>query len=112
MLKKLNFKAVYNSEEDNILEDFYIPALSNSVSYDRAVGYFDAKMLTSAASGLSAFIANNGKMRLICGSTLTEDEYAAISKGYDERIIRERIRGNFAQIVEDETNSMALMITM
>ena len=61
MLKKLNFKAVYNSEEDNILEDFYIPALSNSVSYDRAVGYFDAKMLTSAASGLGAFIANNGK---------------------------------------------------
>lgn len=107
MLKKLKFKAVYNSEEDNILEDFYIPALSNSVSYDRAVGYFDAKMLTSAASGLGAFIANNGKMRLICGSTLTEDEYAAISKGYDERIIRKRIRGNFAQIVEDETNPLA-----
>ena len=57
MLKDLNIKEVYNSEDDNILEDFYIPVLQNAVSYDRAVGYFDAKVLTSAALKPSASMA-------------------------------------------------------
>lgn len=100
MLRDINIKAVYNSEEDNILEDFYIPALSNSVSYDRAVGYFDAKMLTSAASGLSAFINNKGYMRLICGATLTEDEYQAIAEGYGERDLKERLESDFYDIIK------------
>ncbi len=90
---------MYNSEEDNILQDFYIPVLSKSVSYDRAVGYFDAKMLTSSAAGLSKFIDNDGHMRLICGSTLTEPEYEAISLGYDARQLEERISDEFDQII-------------
>ena len=106
MLKDINIKAVYNSEDDNILEDFYIPALSQSIAYDRAVGYFDAKMLTSAASGLSEFITHNGKMKLICGSTLTEDEYTAISEGYDQREIKDRISTTFTEIVENATDAL------
>ena len=77
MLKSLLIKEVYNSEDDNILEDFYIPALKNSVSYDRSVGYFDAKVLTTAARGLSSFVENGGYMRLIVGATLKEEEYIA-----------------------------------
>jgi superfamily II DNA or RNA helicase len=100
MLRQLNIKAVYNSEEDNILEDLYIPALSNSVSYDRSVGYWDAKMLTSAASGLACFLNNEGYMRLICGSTLTEGEFAAIQKGYGERALLERLSDQIREIVE------------
>ena len=102
LLRKLQIKAVYNSESDNILEDLYIPALSSSISYDRAVGYFDAKMLTSAASGLSTFINNNGYMRLICGSTLTEDEYEAIQRGYGEREIIKRLSQQIDDIVSTD----------
>lgn len=100
MLKKLNIRAVYNSEESNILEDFYLPVLSNSIAYDRAVGYFDAKMLTSAAAGLSAFIENNGYMRLVVGATLTEEEYCAIENGYDQRNILDALENRFENIVE------------
>ena len=106
MLRDINIKAVYNSEEDNILEDFYIPALSNSVSYDRAVGYFDAKMLTSAASGLAAFINNNGYMRLICGATLTEDEYIAIAEGYGERAVIEKLEARLEDIIDSENSDL------
>ena len=108
MLRNINIKAVYNSEEDNILEDFYIPALSNSVSYDRAVGYFDAKMLTSAASGLAAFINNNGYMRLICGATLTEEEYIAIAEGYGQRAALEKLEAQFEEIVESNNSDLFL----
>ena len=61
MLRELNLKAVYRSESDNILKDFYIPALSVAVKYDRAVGFFSASMLSYAAQGLSTFIDNNGE---------------------------------------------------
>ena len=102
MLRNLNIKAVYNSEDDNILEDFYLPALKSSYSYDRAVGYFDAKMLVSAASGLAGFIANGGKMRLICGSTLTQDEYEAIQLGYIEREIKQKVAAQLDDILDAE----------
>lgn len=102
LLKNLQIKAVYNSETDNILEDLYVPALSNSITYDRAVGYFDAKMLTNAATGLSTFVNNDGYMRLICGSTLTEDEYEAIQKGYGEREVISRLSQQIHDIVSTD----------
>lgn len=95
MLKSLTIKEVYNSEDDNILEDFYIPALKNAVSYDRSVGYFDAKVLTTAARGLASFVDNGGYIRLIVGATLTDGEYQAISEGYGEREVMERLTQNF-----------------
>lgn len=91
MLREVKIKEVYNSEDDNILEDFYIPALQNSILYDRAVGYFDAKVLTAAARGLACFVDNGGKIRLIVGATLTEEEYEAIARGYNEREIKEKL---------------------
>ncbi|MBC6497410.1 MAG: DEAD/DEAH box helicase family protein [Alphaproteobacteria bacterium GM7ARS4] len=106
MLRDVTLKAVYNSEQDNILTDFYIPILSHAVSYDRAVGYFDAKMLTSAASGLAVFIENGGYMRLVCGATLSEEEYQAIKKGYDVRPIKERLEHDFRRIVQSDDSDL------
>jgi hypothetical protein len=85
MLRELNLKAVYRSESDNILKDFYIPALSVAVKYDRAVGFFSASMLSYAAQGLSAFIDNNGEMRLIIGGALDAEDEKAIKEGYELR---------------------------
>lgn len=95
MLKSITIKEVYNSEDDNILKDFYIPALKNAVSYDRAVGYFDAKVFTTAARGLACFVENGGYIRLIVGATLTDAEYKAISEGYGERELIEKLAKNF-----------------
>jgi superfamily II DNA or RNA helicase len=91
MLRALNLKAVYRSDEDNILEDFYLPALSVSNSYDRAVGYFSAAMISYAAQGLSSFINNNGKMRLVIGGELDAGDEQAIREGYDTREISDRL---------------------
>ena len=37
MLKDLDLKSVYRTEEDNLLTDLYIPLLKKSIKYDRAV---------------------------------------------------------------------------
>ncbi|WP_430425102.1 DEAD/DEAH box helicase family protein [Phenylobacterium sp.] len=87
MLRDLPLKAVYRTESDSILEDFYIPALSQAVTYDRAVGYFSAGMISYAAQGLSAFVENEGKMRLIIGGELAPEDAEAMQEGYDTRAL-------------------------
>ncbi len=82
MFNALNLKATYNTYDDNISEEFYIPVLSNSVSYDRASAYFSAKSLASYAQGLETFIKNGYKYRLIISSELSEEDYSEIKKGY------------------------------
>lgn len=100
MLRSLKLKAVYRSDEDNILEDFYIPALSLAVSYQRAVGYFSAAMLSYAAQGLSAFVGNNGKMQLVIGGELEAEDELAMRKGYDVRTVSERLGFKIVQTIE------------
>lgn len=77
----LGLKAKYDSDEESILDCVHIPLLSNASHYDRAVGYFSSEVLVSAAQGLDKFIQSNGKMRLIIGDPLSDDEYEAVMNG-------------------------------
>lgn len=40
LLTELNLKKSYDSDLDDILTDFYIPALSKSIKYKRLTGFF------------------------------------------------------------------------
>lgn len=77
----LDLKVKYDSDEDNILEEFHIPLLSCAIRYDRAVGYFSSEVLALAATGLEKFILSNGNIRLIIGDPLSDDEYEAVLAG-------------------------------
>ena len=70
---------------DNIVDDFYIPLLSNAKRYDRAVGFFSSSVLIELSRGLINLINNGGKMRLITSPKLQEDDIQAIKDGYDKR---------------------------
>lgn len=72
--QELNFKEHYDSQKDDLLNDFYIPALANSKKYRRVVGYFNSKSLASVAIGLKDFILNKGKMDLLCGVDLNPSD--------------------------------------
>jgi len=86
----INFS--YRSHKDNILEDFYIPVLSNSIKYDRAVGYFSNKLLNYLGKSIYPFIKNNGKMRLIFGISMSTRDIEEINKGYQLRnIVKQKI---------------------
>ncbi|WED22807.1 DEAD/DEAH box helicase family protein [Vibrio sp. JC009] len=77
----LVLKAKYDSDEDDILHSFHVPLLSYAKQYDRAVGYFSSEVLASAAAGLEKFVQSKGKIRLIIGDPLTDDEYEAVLNG-------------------------------
>lgn len=67
----------YFGQAGELVNHFYIPVLSEAVSYDRQAGYFDSASLVIAAAGIAAFIRNVSRltaarrpaMRLISGAT-------------------------------------------
>jgi hypothetical protein len=107
VLRDLKLKAVYRTETDSLLEDFYIPALSVSSSYDRAVGFFNASMLSFAAQGISALIKGRWPHALNIRWNISPEDAIAIERGYDLRTFVERFGVEFSktvdQIAEDLT---------
>ena len=89
-LQDTQWNYVYRSGEQNILKEFYEPALATAVRYDRAVGFFSTEILLGNLQGLSSLVRNNGTMRLIIGHPLKKEEYLALKHGMDNyRFLKE-----------------------
>lgn len=101
------WKAVYRTDTDNLLEDFYLPALKASVSYDRAVGYFTAQMLSYAAQGISALVENDGTMRLVFGGEIDDLDAHAISEGYDIRALEKKLGLQMLGAIDNLADALA-----
>jgi DNA phosphorothioation system restriction enzyme len=99
-LRKIKLKETYNSNNSNLIDDFYIPCLRNSIEYKRAVGYFTSNSLALAAKGLTSFFDNNGKMKLIASPVLDSKDVEAIEKGYRNRneLIEKKVLKEFEDI--------------
>jgi hypothetical protein len=63
---------------DNVLESFYVPALSRATRYDRSVGYFRSSALSVAARGMSRFINGGGMVRLLVGAEVSVADREAL----------------------------------
>jgi superfamily II DNA or RNA helicase len=83
-LKELDLKKFYDSDSDNILTDFYIPALSVSIEYLRLAGFFSSTSFAVSAKGISALIRNGGTMKLVTGAKFEKEDVDAIKKAYAE----------------------------
>jgi len=82
--KDLNIKPCYESGVDDIIEDFYVPVLGAAVKYDRIAGFFSSSSMAVAARGLSDFIQNGGKMRLITSPKLNQEDISLIKRITDD----------------------------
>ncbi len=84
-LSELPVKSEYRSDTDDFIRDFYLPCLSRSFEYWRAVGYFTSRGLACAAQGVTALIKNDGRMSLVASPVLSEEDHNAIKQGYAAR---------------------------
>ena len=81
----------YAGQAGQLVNEFYIPVLSQATRYDRQAGYFDSATLVQLASGLATFIrrvrdlpcANRPSMRLITGATWSPEDIAAYQRGVE-----------------------------
>ena len=98
-----NIQLSYNSLNDRIVTNFYIPCLENAKSYKRAVGYFSSNILLEISKGLGAFVDNGGHMKLLVSPRLDEPDYIAIKNGYNEKeVLSNKIIKDFDFNIEFE----------
>jgi SNF2 family DNA or RNA helicase len=90
LLRDTAWRLKYTPDDGDLVRLFYVPALSSANRYDRLTGYFSARALALAARGVEGLIVNSGRMRLIVGCTLPEEEVAAIERGEGLRDAVER----------------------
>ncbi len=81
MFRKLNLCDSYDSEVDDIYSDFFIPTLSQSINYRRAVGYFSLGVLLGAPKAMSQIVNNEGSVKLIFGKLTSSEDFDAIQRG-------------------------------
>lgn len=85
MLRDTTWQLKYTPDDGSLFRAFYVPALTSAVRYDRLTGYFTARALTLAARGVEGLIVNNGRMRMVVGCTLAQEEADAIQRGEELR---------------------------
>lgn len=92
-----NFKIYYSTDSDDLIKDFYYKALSKSVLYRRATGFFSSSSLVLISKGIEALLSNEGKMELLVSPNLSQEDIEAIKKGYENRknIIYSNLMRNF-----------------
>jgi superfamily II DNA or RNA helicase len=98
-LEDFVFKTSYDSETDDIANDFYGPCLANSTEYWRASGYFSSTLFDVLGHYLKDFLNSEGKMKLITNIEFSEKDIEAIELAENsEQIAEDKIK----QIIENE----------
>ena len=100
-IKSCSIKSEYRSLIDNVVQDFYIPLLSNATTYRRAVGFFSSSALVEISKGIAALACNGGHIQIVASPYLTPEDIKAIQKGYEdrERVIEKAI---LSQLSDEE----------
>ncbi len=114
--RELNLKVSYDSDSDDILNEFYIPVLSKAIKYNRLAGFFTSSALAVAAKGIAEFIQNNGKMKLIVGAKLQKADVQAIIDGKEnaENVLSESMLKSLEaienEIIQDHVKALAWLV--
>ena len=100
--KELTLKTSYETGIDDLVEDFYIPILSQTKRYDRIAGFFSSTSLALSARGIVSLIEKHGKMRLITCPKLSKEDVEAIDRAISDpdRIISDRLINDL--VIEDD----------
>jgi superfamily II DNA or RNA helicase len=104
-LRNLNIPIALNTSKNDLIGDFFNPLLSNSIKYDRGVGYFTSGWLQENFYGMNHFAENGGRARWITSPILSKKDWGALFLG-DEAKNDKAIQNKL--IEEIETLSIAL----
>jgi SNF2 family DNA or RNA helicase len=84
-LTAFDFSPTYKSLSDNVISDFYVPALSSSIIYRRVSAYFSSAILRKYSIGLFHLAKNSGKIQFIFSHQLSHEDYLLMQQGYIEK---------------------------
>ena len=117
MLKLHEFPVTIDTSSADVIADFFVPALSASVRYERGVGFFSAGWLRLTAQGMIPFAAAGGQARWVTSPILDQDDWLALQQGaaarHDAvlRTVLERNIDELARALEKDTlSALAWMV--
>lgn len=115
LFKNLDLKTSYRSDRDDIYCDFLEKCLKNSITYDRAAGYFTSDSLYLLLEGVENLIKNKGKMRIVTSPQLSEKDVLALknldSKDIINLKIEEELQKFYCGKEEDITKIFSWLIS-
>jgi len=89
----IDWEPVYTPHKHNLLKDFYIPVLANTIIARRCIGYFRSSALAAASIGYEKFCEHqDAKMKLIVGLEFTKEDHDRILFSQDPAKVEEGIR--------------------
>ena len=83
-LRKLPLKQEYRSDRDDVVSEFFIPCLSNSIQYDRTIEFISVKSLSTLTFGLENIQDHHAKIRLVSGHRFSTSDLNSIIKLFDQ----------------------------
>jgi len=92
-LRDLSLKQEYRSDVDDVVSEFFIPCLTNSIQYDRTVEFISIKSLSTLTFGLGNIQDHHAKIRLVSGHRFSTTDLNIIKKLFDQRT-NHRFNGN------------------
>ena len=112
-LQSIRIQDHYRSDRHNLIDDFYVPCLSETTLYSRAVGYFSSTSIVAVAQGLAALIDGGGKMRLVASPCLSPEDIEAIEKGLKQReeVISQVIIEEFKTVSHDRLSCLSWLLS-
>ena len=83
-LRDLSLKQEYRSDRDDVVSEFFIPCLTNSIQYDRTIEFISVKSLSTLTFGLENIHDHHAKIRLVSGHRFGTSDLNAIVKLFDQ----------------------------
>ena len=83
-LRDLSLKQEYRSDRDDVVSEFFIPCLTNSIQYDRTIEFISVKSLSTLTFGLENIQDHHAKIRLVSGHRFSTSDLNSIVKLFDQ----------------------------
>lgn len=117
-LSDLDIKISYTSQgEEDILDDFLVPALREANLYKRSVGFFSSSVFELLGVGLQQLIDNNGQIKIICSPELSREDLEGIQLGYalktatTNKLFEDDIDKTISELSDDNLIKMVTLIS-
>ena len=99
-----NIPKILDSSNHSLAKDFFIPVLSEAITYDRGVGYFTSGWLKEISQAVIPLVERGGKIRLLTSTNLNNDDLDAIllgSEAEENEIIYQALFRSIEQLKTD-----------
>ena len=83
-LRDLPLKQEYRSDKDDVVSEFFIPCLTNSIQYDRTIEFISVKSLSTLTFGLENIQDHHAKIRLVSGHRFSTSDLNSLVKLFDQ----------------------------